>query len=115
MTWLLIAVIFSVASFVIASLHLTVSSFKRCSVGVHSSQPPQDEKRSYQALMKNAIYTGPAHVVINADTVQKNFSVQMTTASCDNMSTLPDATVPKSIEEKGKLPNGTVEIYESLK
>lgn len=39
----------------------------------------------------------------------------MTTASCDNMSTFPDATEPKSVEEKRKQPNGTVEIYESLK
>lgn len=116
MTWLYIVAMFSIASFVMALLNFTISSWRRCNVSIDSSQPSgMENEKSYQPLMKNTIYTGPAHVIINADTVQRNFSVMMTTASCDNMSTFPDATVPKSVEEKRKLPNGTVEFYESLK
>lgn len=116
-TWLYIVAVFSIASFVMASLNIIISSWRRCNVSNNSSQPSgmENEKKSYQTLMKNTIYTGPAHVVMNADTVERNFSVVMTTASCDNMSTFPDATEPKSVEEKRKQPNGTVEIYESLK
>lgn len=116
-TWLYIVAVFSIASFVMALLNIIISSLRRCNVSNNSSQPSEmeNEKKSYQTLMKNTIYTGPAHVVMNADTVERNFSVVMTTASCDNMSTFPDATEPKSVEEKRKQPNGTVEIYESLK
>lgn len=114
---LYIAAVFSIASFVLGLLNIMISSWRRCNVSINSSQPSgmENEKKSYQTLMKNTIYTGPAHVVMNADTVERNFSVVMTTASCDNMSTFPDATEPKSVEEKRKQPNGTVEIYESLK
>lgn len=116
-TWLYIVAGVSIASFVMALLNIIISSWRRCNVNITSSQPTgmENEKKSYQTLMKNTIYTGPAHVVMNADTVERNFSVVMTTASCDNMSTFPDATEPKSVEEKRKQPNGTVEIYESLK
>lgn len=114
---LYIAAVFSIASFVLGLLNIMISSWRRCNVSNNSSEPSgmENEKKSYQTLMKNTIYTGPAHVVMNADTVERNFSVVMTTASCDNMSTFPDATEPKSVEEKRKQPNGTVEIYESLK
>lgn len=114
---LYIAAVFSIASFVLGLLNIMISSWRRCNVSNNSSEPSgmENEKKSYQTLLKNTIYTGPAHVVMNADTVERNFSVVMTTASCDNMSTFPDATEPKSVEEKRKQPNGTVEIYESLK
>lgn len=117
MTWLYIVAMFSIASFLLALFNFTITGWRRRNVTNDLSQPSgmENDKKSYQPLMKNTVYTGPAHVVINADTVQKNFSVMMTTASCDNMSTFPDATVPKSVEEKRKLPNGAVEIYESLK